>query len=86
MLLFRSRHTKIADLVTRFLVNKADIMDHPSALQLVLHYVKETFSQKIEKEVVAVGHRVVHGKIIDSAQLVTPAVETAIEDAAEFAP
>ena len=69
-----------------YLAVQADIGNHSAALNHVLQYIRDAYSQNIEREVQAVGHRVVHGKNYSSAQLVTPQVEAAIKDAAVFAP
>lgn len=65
---------------------QVEIGDHAAALKNILHYLGQSHSRNIEREVKAVGHRVVHGKDIDSARVVTPDIEAVIEDAAEFAP
>ena len=66
--------------------HKAGVEDHTGALDLALHYLKDSYSNDIKKQVSAIGHRVVHGKFFDKAQLVTPDIEKAIEDAAALAP
>lgn len=66
--------------------HKEGVKDHTGALDLALHYLKDSYSNEIKKQVSAIGHRVVHGKFFDTAKLVTPEIEKAIEDAAALAP
>lgn len=60
--------------------------DHQQALHLVLEYLKDAFSPAVLQQVVAVGHRVVHGKDMSAPALLTPSVVAAIRDATELAP
>lgn len=62
------------------------VEDHKQALHLVLDYLKQAFSPAVLQQVVAVGHRVVHGKAHSQPALLTPSVIAAIHDATELAP
>lgn len=66
--------------------HKEGVKDHTGALDLALHYLKDSYSDEVKKQVSAIGHRVVHGKFFETAKLVTPEIERAIEDAAALAP
>lgn len=67
-------------------IHQEGVKDHTGALQLALHYLKDSYSTEVQKQVSAIGHRVVHGKFFDTAKLVTPDIEKAIEEAAALAP
>ena len=70
-------------------VIKADISNHSVGIKLVLEALTDSKHGVISsmKEIVAVGHRVVHGgeKFADSV-LITPEVMKALEDCIEMAP
>lgn len=66
--------------------HKEGVKDHTGALDVALHYLQDSYSNNVKKQVSAIGHRVVHGKFFDTAKLVTPEIEKAIEDAAALAP
>ena len=70
-------------------VIKADISNHSGGIKLVLEALTDSKHGVISsmKEIVAVGHRVVHGgeKFADSV-LITPEVMKALEDCIEMAP
>lgn len=60
------------------------VEDHTAALEAVLNYLQG--QEGNNSEVAAVGHRVVHGKSISDALLVTDEVIDAIKDAFDLAP
>lgn len=62
------------------------IPDHTTALRTVLEYLRSSGVSDIDRDVAAVGHRVVHGKHISRAVLVTDDIIRAIEDASDLAP
>jgi len=43
------------------------LSDHTNALDYVLDYLKQHYSNTIKDEVAALGHRVVHGKHLSGA-------------------
>ena len=67
-------------------VHKEPIEDHTAAMTTVLHFLRHANVGNIDKEVTAVGHRVVHGKHIPKAVLVDENVIQAIREAAQLAP
>ena len=60
--------------------------DHTAALEAVLSCLKQSQSSTLDKEVSAVGHRVVHGMHISEPVLVNSEVIKVIEEAAALAP
>ena len=62
------------------------VEDHTAALQAVLSCLKQSQSSNFDKEVSAVGHRVVHGMHISEPVLVNGEVIKLIEEAATLAP
>lgn len=66
-------------------VHREAINDHTAALDKVLKFLKDSGTGDV-KDVRAVGHRVVHGKLIKKALLVNPGVIDAIKDASSLAP
>lgn len=60
--------------------------DHTAALDYVLDYLRQRYSNNIKDEVEAMGHRVVHGKHISEPVLVDDEVMRVIKEAAELAP
>lgn len=66
--------------------DKVPAADHTSALKTILDFLKNTVSPTIDKEVVAVGHRVVHGLDISEPILLTEKSVAKIEQAAVLAP
>ncbi|KAK9819853.1 hypothetical protein WJX72_003305 [[Myrmecia] bisecta] len=63
-----------------------EVPDHKAALTAVLAYLKDSYSRAIQQEVHSIGHRVVHGKEIADAVLISPAVKDAIRKASSLAP
>lgn len=67
----------------------ADIKDHSTAIKMVLDALMDAKHGVIKsmKEIVAVGHRVVHaGERFADSVLITPAVMRALEECTELAP
>lgn len=62
------------------------IPDHMSGMEHIMRFLKDNVSPKMDSEVVAVGHRVVHGLDLHKAALLTPDVVSKIEEAATLAP
>ena len=62
------------------------LKDHTAALDYVLDYLRQRYSNAIKDEVAAMGHRVVHGKHISRPVLVDEAVLQVIREAADLAP
>ncbi len=68
------------------LTRQEPLPDHTAALDYVLDYLRQQYSNNIKDEVEAMGHRVVHGKNISEPVLVDEEVMRIIKDAAELAP
>ena len=66
--------------------HKESIKDHTSALDVAMNYLQDSYSKSIRQQVQAIGHRVVHGKDVGEAKLVTSEIEKLIQDAAALAP
>ena len=66
--------------------HKESIKDHTSALDVAMHYLQDSYSKSVKEQVCAIGHRVVHGKDVGEAKLVTAQIEQLIKDAADLAP
>lgn len=60
--------------------------DHTSALQQILTFISNNVSESFSHEVVAVGHRIVHGLDISAPVLLDDATLARIREAAVFAP
>lgn len=65
---------------------KESIKDHTSALSVTMDYLQDSYSKSVRQQVHAIGHRVVHGKNVGEAKLVTSEIEQLIQDAAALAP
>ncbi len=50
------------------------VQDHTAALDVVLKFLRSSYSSALQKEVSAVGHRVVHGGFHSEPQVVTDKV------------
>ncbi len=66
--------------------HRVAVENYTQALDLVLGFLKDTFTPAVVDQVKAVGHRVVHGKHINAPALLTPPVLEAIRDATDLAP
>lgn len=66
--------------------HKESIKDHTSALDVAMNYLQGSYSKSVRQQVHAIGHRVVHGKNVSEAKLVTSEIEDLIQDAAALAP
>ncbi|KAL0054503.1 hypothetical protein WJX82_009852 [Trebouxia sp. C0006] len=66
--------------------HKEDIKDHTAALDVAMNYLQDSYSKSVRDQVHAIGHRVVHGKDVGKAMLVTAEIEKLIKDAADLAP
>ena len=66
--------------------HKEGVPDHTAALDVAMNYLQDAYSSSVRKQVSAIGHRVVHGKDVAKAMLVTPEIEKLIKDAAALAP
>ena len=66
--------------------HKESIKDHTSALDVAMNYLQDSYSESVRQQVHAIGHRVVHGKDVSEAKLVTSEIEQLIRDAAALAP
>lgn len=66
--------------------HKEGIKDHTAALDVAMNFLQNSYSKSIREQVQAIGHRVVHGKNVGKAMLVTPDIEKLIKDAADLAP
>ena len=66
--------------------HKESIKDHTSALSVAMNYLQDSYSKSVRQQVHAIGHRVVHGKNVGEAKLVTSDIEQLIQDAASLAP
>lgn len=66
--------------------HKEGIKDHTAALDVAMNFLQNSYSKSIREQVQAIGHRVVHGKNVGKAMLVTPEIEKLIKDAADLAP
>lgn len=66
--------------------HRVAIENYTQALDLVLGFLKDTFTPAVVQQVAAVGHRVVHGKAISAPALITPPILDAIRDATDLAP
>lgn len=66
--------------------HKEDIKDHTAALDVAMNYLQDSYSKSVREQVHAIGHRVVHGKDVGKAMLVTAEIEKLIKDAADLAP
>lgn len=66
--------------------HKESIKDHTSALDVAMNYLQDSYSKSVRQQVHAIGHRVVHGKNVGEAKLVTSQIEQLIQDAAALAP
>ena len=62
------------------------IKDHTAALDVAMNYLQDSYSKSVREQVHAIGHRVVHGKGVGKAMLVTAEIEKLIKDAADLAP
>ena len=62
------------------------LSDHTHALDYVLDYLKQQYSNTIKDEVAALGHRVVHGMHLSEPVLVDDKVMQIIKEAADLAP
>lgn len=51
-----------------------------------MKFLQGSYSKSVREQVHAIGHRVVHGKDVGEAKLVTPQIENLIKDAAALAP
>ncbi|CAK0783791.1 hypothetical protein CVIRNUC_006991 [Coccomyxa viridis] len=65
---------------------KESLSDHTHALDYVLDYLKQQYSNTIKDEVAALGHRVVHGMHLSEPVLVDDKVMQIIKEAADLAP
>ena len=65
---------------------KLPIPDHVVALEQIMSFLGDNVSKTIDKDVLAVGHRVVHGLTIHKAVLLTDQVIATIREAATLAP
>lgn len=65
---------------------KEGIKDHTAALDVAMNYLQDSYSKSVREQVHAIGHRVVHGKDVSKAMLVTAEIEQLIKDAADLAP
>jgi acetate kinase len=65
---------------------KLPIPDHVVALEQIMSFLGDNVSKTINKDVLAVGHRVVHGLTIHKAVLLTDQVISTIREAATLAP
>jgi len=66
--------------------HKEGIKDHTAALDVAMNYLQDSYSKSVREQVHAIGHRVVHGKDVGKAMLVTAEIEKLIKDAADLAP
>lgn len=66
--------------------DKTAAPDHVAAMETILGFLKQQVSPTIEKEVKAIGHRVVHGMEINQPVLLTEAAIEKIRQAAVLAP
>lgn len=66
--------------------DQVPIKDHVAAMETVMNFLSKNVSSSIMKEVVAVGHRVVHGLDIHSAVQLTDATISKIKQASVLAP
>lgn len=66
--------------------HKEGIQDHTAALDVALKYLQDSYSSSVRQQVNAIGHRVVHGKDVGKAMLVTPEIKQLIKDASSLAP
>lgn len=66
--------------------HKEGIKDHTAALDVAMNYLQDSYSKSVREQVHAIGHRVVHGKVVGKAMLVTAEIEKLIKDAADLAP
>ncbi|DBA99105.1 TPA: activator of C kinase protein 1 [Trebouxia sp. C0004] len=66
--------------------HKEGIRDHTAALDVAMNYLQDSYSKSVREQVHAIGHRVVHGKDVGKAMLVTAEIEKLIKDAADLAP
>ena len=62
------------------------LSDHTHALDYVLDYLKQQYSNTIKDEVAALGHRVVHGMHLSEPVLVDDKVMQIIKEAADPGP
>lgn len=62
------------------------VQDHTAALDVVLKFLRSSYSSALQKEVSAVGHRVVHGGFHSEPQVVTDKLRREIQEAAALAP
>jgi acetate kinase len=62
------------------------IKDHVSAMECIMDFLRDNVSKRINEEVAAVGHRIVHGLDIHEAVLLTDDVIKKVEQASSLAP
>ena len=65
---------------------KIPVKDHVSAMQSIMSFLKENVSSTFEKDVKAVGHRIVHGLDLSQPTLLDDAIVDKIKQAAVLAP
>ncbi len=65
---------------------KLPVKDHVSAMQHILEFLSKNVSTSIDRDVQAVGHRIVHGLTIHKAVLLSDPVLKEVEKAATLAP
>ncbi|PNW70194.1 hypothetical protein CHLRE_17g709850v5 [Chlamydomonas reinhardtii] len=65
---------------------KVPAQDHVGAMKGILDFIKENVSATFASEVVAVGHRIVHGLDLSQPVLLTPSSTATIKQAAVLAP
>ncbi len=65
---------------------KLPVKDHVSAMQHILGFLSKNVSTSIDRDVQAVGHRIVHGLTIHKAVLLDDSVLREVEKAATLAP
>lgn len=66
--------------------DKTPITNHTCALEKLMSFLGDNVSRNIEQEVVAVGHRIVHGLDIAKAVLLDDGVVSKIQQASTLAP
>lgn len=67
-------------------VAQTPMPDHVSAMERIMRFLSDQVSASAAKEVVAVGHRIVHGLDIHAAALLSEGVVDKIRQAAALAP
>ncbi|KAI8466299.1 MAG: acetate kinase [Monoraphidium minutum] len=81
-----SAKMQLPDGSTRKWSDKTPIDNHTTALEKLIRFLGDNVSRTIEQEVVAVGHRIVHGLDIANAVMLDDRVVNKIQQAATLAP